>query len=116
MQERTKGFAGLGIAPRLLDTLERLRYVTPTPIQEKAIPVGIEGKDLMGIAQTGTGKTLAFGIPLLQRLAAVGGGGLVVLPTRELALQVEEVLRKIASGLNLRLAVLIGGASMGPQI
>ena len=56
-------FYGLGIAPRLLEILARLKFTTPTPIQEKAIPVAIEGKDLIGVAQTGTGKTAAFGLP-----------------------------------------------------
>ena len=115
MQTKTT-FADLGIAPGLLESLTRLKYTHPTPIQEKAIPVGIEGKDLIGVAQTGTGKTLAFGIPMIQRLAHVPGQGLVILPTRELALQVEEVYRRIGQSLGLRVAILIGGTGMGPQI
>ncbi|HEY4493109.1 MAG TPA: DEAD/DEAH box helicase [Candidatus Paceibacterota bacterium] len=115
MQTKTT-FADLGIAPGLLESLTRLKYTHPTPIQEKAIPAGIEGKDLVGIAQTGTGKTLAFGIPMIQRLAHVPGQGLVILPTRELALQVEEVYRRIGQSLGLRVAILIGGTGMGPQI
>lgn len=109
-------FSDLGIAPKLLDSLARLQYVVPTPIQQQAIPTAIEGKDLIGIAQTGTGKTLAFGVPMIQRLARVKGRGLVVLPTRELALQVEEALQRVGRSLGLRIAVLIGGASMGLQI
>ncbi len=109
-------FHGLGIAPALLEALARLRYAAPTPIQTQAIPVAAEGKDIVGIAQTGTGKTLAFGIPMIQRLAQAKGQGLVVLPTRELALQVDEMLRDIGRGLGLRTAVLIGGLSLGPQI
>jgi len=109
-------FYGLGIAPDLLTILEKLKYTVPTPIQMKAIPVGIQGQDLIGIAQTGTGKTLAFSIPMLQRLAAVKGKGLVLLPTRELALQVDETVRKLGAGFGLRTAVLIGGAPMGVQI
>src|SRR5688500_10620403 len=89
MDNQSKGFYGLGIAPQLLETLARLKFSIPTPIQEKAIPVAIEGKDVMGIAQTGTGKTLAFGIPMIQRLMQSRDMGLVVLPTRELAVQVE---------------------------
>ncbi|MEK9152429.1 MAG: DEAD/DEAH box helicase [Patescibacteria group bacterium] len=108
-------FYGLGIAPKLLECLDRLKYTIPTPIQEKAIPIAIEGKDLIGIAQTGTGKTLAFGIPMLQRLAQVKGKGLVILPTRELALQVDEVYQKLGGPLGLRTAVIIGGASMERQ-
>jgi len=71
---------------------------------------------MIGIAQTGTGKTLAFGIPMIQRLAQVKGRGLIVLPTRELALQVDEALHKIGRGIGLRTAVLIGGQSMQPQL
>ncbi len=110
------GFYGLGIAPKLLEILDRNKYTIPTPIQQKAIPIAIEGKDVMGIAQTGTGKTLAFGIPLMQRLAQVKGTGLVILPTRELAIQVDEEFQKIGRAIGLRSAVLIGGASMYAQI
>src|SRR5574343_751414 len=87
------GFSGLGIAPSLLEVIAKLNYKTPTPIQHQAIPIALQGKDLGGIAQTGTGKTLAFGIPLIQRLTQIKGVGLIVLPTRELALQVEESLK-----------------------
>lgn len=109
-------FHGLGIAPGLLEILEKLRYVRPTPIQEKAIPLAIERKDLVGIAQTGTGKTLAFVIPLIQSIVRSKGQGLILLPTRELALQVDEELRKIGHSLGLHTVVLIGGTAMGPQI
>jgi ATP-dependent RNA helicase RhlE len=109
-------FYGLGIAPDLLKVLDKHKYSVPTSIQHKAIPIGIQGQDLIGIAQTGTGKTLAFSIPMLQRLAAIKGKGLVLLPTRELALQVDETVRKLGSGFGLRTAVLIGGAPMGVQI
>ncbi|OGF64740.1 hypothetical protein A2661_01490 [Candidatus Giovannonibacteria bacterium RIFCSPHIGHO2_01_FULL_45_24] len=109
-------FYGLGIAPRLLEIIARLKFTTPTPIQERAIPAAIEGKDLIGIAQTGTGKTLAFGIPMIQRIAQTKAKGLILLPTRELALQVDEALRKIGHALGLKTAVLIGGAAMRPQI
>lgn len=113
---QTPGFYGLGIAPKLLEILDRNKYTVPTPIQQKSIPIAIEGKDMMGIAQTGTGKTLAFGIPMIQRLAQTKGRGLVVLPTRELALQVDETFRKIGHPIGLRTAVLIGGASMYGQV
>lgn len=115
MTQTTSGFHGLGIAPGLLEALQRLRFTQPTPIQQRSIPVAIEGKDMIGIAQTGTGKTLAFGIPMIQRLAQVKGQGLVLLPTRELALQVDEALQTIGKGIGLRTAVLIGGASMHLQ-
>lgn len=114
--QTTQSFSGLGVAPALLTALARLQYSIPTPIQEQAIPVAIEGKDIVGIAQTGTGKTLAFGIPMIQRLAQTKGRGLVVLPTRELAIQVDEMLREVGQSLGLRTAVLIGGTSSGPQI
>lgn len=119
MNEQTHGgqsFHGLGIAPGLLATLQKLQFTTPTPIQVKAIPSGIAGEDLIGVAQTGTGKTLAFGIPMLQRLAQTKGQGLIVVPTRELALQVDVEIRKISFSTGMRTAVLIGGLSMGPQI
>src|SRR5271154_728663 len=108
-------FYGLGIAPNILSILDKLQFKTPTPIQEKSIPPAIEGKDLMGLAQTGTGKTLAFGVPMIQ--AALGGKkGLVVLPTRELAVQVQETFQKIGTPLGLRTALLIGGEAMGRQL
>lgn len=110
------GFYGMGIAPKLLDILWQLQYKAPTPIQHKSIPVAVEGKDLIGIAQTGTGKTLAFSVPLIQRLAQTKGRGLVILPTRELALQAEKVIQQLGRPVGLRTAVLIGGASMHLQM
>ncbi|MEK7582907.1 MAG: DEAD/DEAH box helicase [Patescibacteria group bacterium] len=109
-------FQELGIEPRLLQALTALKITTPTPIQEKAIPGALEGKDVVGIAQTGTGKTMAFGLPMIQRLMVSTGQGLIVLPTRELALQVDEALRRVGHGFGLRTAVLIGGASAQQQI
>ena len=82
-------FYGLGIAPKILETLDRMKFTVPTPIQHKTIPVAIEGKDVIGVAQTGTGKTLAFAIPMVQRLAQKTGRGLVLVPTRELTFQVD---------------------------
>lgn len=110
-------FDNLGIAPKLLDILKKLGFVTPTPIQAQSIPAALTGSDLMGIAQTGTGKTLAFGIPMIQRLAQSEGKGmgLVVLPTRELALQVNETLKKIGSPIGLKTAILIGGEAIHRQ-
>ena len=110
-------FFSLGIAPRLLQILEQNKFSIPTAIQVKAIPICVEGKDIIGIAQTGTGKTLAFCVPMLQRLAALPTGmGLVLVPTRELALQVYETFQKIGQPFQMRSAVLIGGASMHNQI
>ena len=113
--DRPNGFGGLGIAPNLLSALDALKFKSPTPIQAKAIPPGIEGQDLIGIAQTGTGKTLAFCVPMLQRISALKCQGLVLLPTRELALQVNETFEKVGKRFGLRTAVLIGGASMNVQ-
>ncbi|MEK7114995.1 MAG: DEAD/DEAH box helicase [Patescibacteria group bacterium] len=111
----SSGFYNLGIAPNILAILNRLNFTVPTPIQKNSIPSAIEGKDLIGIAQTGTGKTLAFGIPMIQS-ALNKKKGLVILPTRELALQVNEMIEKIGFSLGLKTAVLIGGESIGRQL
>ena len=117
MQESNYQFYGLGIAPRLTDTLSQLKFKTATPIQHQAIPVALEGKDLIGIAQTGTGKTLAFGIPTLQRLTHDNKGkALILVPTRELAFQVEESLLKFAHSVGLKTVTLVGGDSIHKQI
>lgn len=110
------GFNTLGIAPKLLEVLSQLQFTSPTPIQHQCIPAALEGKDIVGIAQTGTGKTLAFGVPMIQLLSRNKGQGLILLPTRELALQVDEVLRSIGQRFGLRTAVVIGGASSRQQI
>lgn len=111
-QTKQTGFMNLGIAPAIFEELMKWKITEPTPIQRQAIPIAIQGKDVIGIAQTGTGKTFAFGIPMIQRIASVKRQGLVVLPTRELALQVDESLQKIGKRFGLRTAVLIGGQSM----
>ncbi len=109
-------FHGLGIAPKLLEILTHKGFKTPTPIQLQAIPIAIEGKDVMGIAQTGTGKTLGFGVPMLQRIAQNKFKGLVLLPTRELAIQVNEALQNLGRSLGLKTAVLIGGEAISRQM
>ncbi|MEK7591603.1 MAG: DEAD/DEAH box helicase, partial [Patescibacteria group bacterium] len=114
-QTPSPGFHALGVAPQILAILARKNFTTPTPIQQQSIPAGIEGKDIVGIAQTGTGKTFAFGIPMLQRLLQGTGRGLVIVPTRELAYQVEESLQTFTPDLKIRTAVLVGGASMHLQ-
>ncbi|MBI3336439.1 DEAD/DEAH box helicase [Candidatus Peregrinibacteria bacterium] len=106
------GFQALGIDPRFSKLLTQRGITVPTPIQHQAIPIGLEGKDVIGIAQTGTGKTFAFGLPMLQKLAQSQGRALIVVPTRELAHQIEEALRPFASLLAIRMAVFVGGASM----
>jgi len=113
---QSSNFYNLGIAPNILGVLDKHNFKIPTPIQEKAIPIGLEGKDLVGIAQTGTGKTLAFSIPMIQKAMQFKGIGLVVLPTRELALQVNESFRLIGNSLGVKAALIIGGASIGNQI
>lgn len=115
-KQNSTTFYGMGIAPGILKRLDALNFVTPTPIQHKAIPIGIRGEDLIGIAQTGTGKTLAFSIPMIQRMSALKCQGLVVCPTRELALQVDETLKKVGGAFGLKTAVIIGGANIKHQV
>ncbi|MBU0686544.1 MAG: DEAD/DEAH box helicase [Candidatus Margulisbacteria bacterium] len=115
-QQNNANFYGLGIAPKIMELINRMQFKTPTPIQFKAIPIAIEGKDIVGVAQTGTGKTMAFGIPMIQRLAQGPGRAMILVPTRELALQVDEALQKLARPMGLKSAVLIGGASMSNQL
>ncbi|MBI5306380.1 DEAD/DEAH box helicase [Candidatus Wolfebacteria bacterium] len=112
----SKDFSGLGIAPGILSILQKRGFKEPTLIQTQSIPVALEGRDLVGIAQTGTGKTLAFGIPVIQNLFQKRGVGLIVLPTRELAIQVRDSLNIIGSSFKIKTAMLIGGAPMGRQI
>src|SRR3989338_8395312 len=111
-----RSFYGLGIAPKILDLLAQIKFKVPTPIQFKAIPLAIEGKDVIGIAQTGTGKTHAFAVPMVQRLAKMKGVGLVLAPTRELAIQIDEAFKAVAHPFGMKTACLIGGAPMFSQI
>jgi len=114
--EGPAGFDTLGISPELLRTLESLGYEEPTPIQRMAIPPLLEGRDLLGQAATGTGKTAAFALPLLQRLADEAGGGgrsgvraLVLVPTRELAVQVAEAVLRFGRELGVEVVPVYGG-------
>jgi ATP-dependent RNA helicase RhlE len=116
-------FESLGLSPALLRALTEQNYVTPTPIQAEAIPLALAGHDLLGGAQTGTGKTAAFGLPLLNRLSkqtAANGfrrpRALILVPTRELAVQVTESLRGYGKHLRLNISAIFGGAGMGPQV
>jgi len=111
-----RSFYGLGIAPKILDILAQIKFKVPTAIQFKAIPIAIEGKDVIGVAQTGTGKTHAFAIPMVQRLAQRTGVGLVLAPTRELAIQIDEAFQGIARSFGMKTACLIGGAPMPAQV
>jgi len=111
-------FDNLGLSPRLLEAVAAMGYTRPTPIQRDAIPYVLEGRDVVGCAQTGTGKTAAFVLPLMQRIAAKPGGprALVVTPTRELALQIEGVAAEVAKLTKHRVAVVYGGVGYEPQI
>ncbi|MFC1700846.1 DEAD/DEAH box helicase [Patescibacteria group bacterium] len=109
-------FSDLGIRDKLLEILKKQNFLVPTPIQHQVIPDALYGKDIVGIAQTGTGKTLAFIIPMIQRIIKSNGQGLILVPTRELAFQIEQVIRKISSPLRFYCAIVIGGASRYAQI
>jgi len=119
-------FESLGLAPFLLRALSEQGYETPTPIQEQAIPLALAGRDLLAGAQTGTGKTAAFGLPLLQHLGTrsqeVSSGGprrpraLILAPTRELATQVHDSLRGYSKYLRIPSACIYGGVGMGNQL
>jgi len=111
------GFKNLNISPERLAAIEALGWTTPTPIQAKAIPAGLTATDVVGIAQTGTGKTAAFMIPALEKLKAGEGMQVLVLcPTRELAQQVSDDTEALSRGTNIRSAAIFGGVSYGPQI
>jgi len=109
-------FHDLPLSSKIVDFLDRSNFVTPTPIQHKVIPLALENKDIVGVAQTGTGKTMAFGLPLIQKLSQQNGNGLILVPTRELALQMEEVLAPIVKIFGFKTVVIIGGTSMSMQI
>ncbi|MDP2300656.1 MAG: DEAD/DEAH box helicase [Coriobacteriia bacterium] len=111
-------FDNLGLSPRLLEAVAAMGYTRPTPIQRDAIPYVVEGRDVVGCAQTGTGKTAAFVLPLMQRIASKPGGprALVVTPTRELAGQIEGVALEVAKLTKHRVAVVYGGVGYEPQI
>jgi len=109
-------FSKLGLAPKVVDGVRAAGYTVPTPIQLRAIPVILEGRDLIGSAQTGTGKTAAFALPIISRLGQRGAlRALVLEPTRELAAQVETAIRDYARFTNLRTVVLFGGTGYGRQ-
>jgi ATP-dependent RNA helicase DeaD len=119
--ERGTGFAALALDPRLLACLTELGYEEPTPIQREAIPPLLEGRDLVGQAATGTGKTAAFALPLLQQLAARRGRprdpvALVLVPTRELAMQVAEAVHRYGRALGVAVLPVYGGQPLSPQL
>ncbi len=117
MHEPITSFDELSIPSRLRDNLSRAKYAIPTPIQARAIRPALDGRDVVGIAQTGTGKTAAFALPMLTRLAAKQGTrGLILAPTRELALQIAETFAVLGAGSGVRVATVIGGANMNTQV
>ncbi|HEV7454878.1 MAG TPA: DEAD/DEAH box helicase [Candidatus Saccharimonadales bacterium] len=113
----TYQFADFKIDQLIKRNIEFRGLVTPTPIQDQTIPLGLEGKDIVGIANTGTGKTIAFAIPVLEHLLAdPRAKALIMAPTRELAQQIMEEMRTLTKGAKLWSALLIGGNAMGPQL
>ncbi len=109
-------FSQLGLGDRYAYAVQQMDYTEPTPIQEKAIPIVLSGRDVIGSAQTGTGKTAAFALPILQRLERHGGLRCLVLePTRELALQVEQAFKEYGRFTDLRATVVYGGVGYGRQ-
>ena len=115
--EQSITFEELGLAPEILEAVRDAGYERPTPIQAEAIPLALKGRDLIGLAQTGTGKTAAFTLPILDRL--IGGPrrtrALVLTPTRELAMQVDESVRKYANSAEIDVAAVFGGVPLDPQ-
>ena len=110
-------FNELGLCPELLRVVEELGYEEPTPVQAKAIPPILKGRDMVGSAQTGTGKTAAFALPTLHRLANPGKcRALALAPTRELAIQIEENFRTYGKYMGLKMALLYGGVKYGKQL
>ena len=119
------GFVDLGLRPELLQAVQEAGYTSPTPIQQQAIPLALEGRDLIGLAQTGTGKTAGFTLPIIERLLEEGYGHvktgshrvrvLVLTPTRELCVQVDESFRKYGRHTTLRIASIYGGVPIEPQ-
>jgi ATP-dependent RNA helicase RhlE len=116
-------FDKLGLQPRLVAQLKAQGINEPTPIQQQAIPLAMRGLDVMGIAQTGTGKTAAFGLPLIHSIMTLGtapepksASGLILAPTRELAKQIAEALSGFTRGSHLKVAVVVGGMSINRQI
>ncbi len=114
-------FSSIGLAPSFLKALEKEGYVTPTPIQEKAIPVILDGRDVLGCAQTGTGKTAAFALPILQLLSEKKSShrvirSIILSPTRELAIQIQQSFETYGQFTHLKTAVIFGGVSQFHQV
>jgi ATP-dependent RNA helicase RhlE len=120
----TQNFSELGLSVGLVKSLEKAGFTTPTPIQAKAIPPQLQGRDILGIAQTGSGKTGAFVLPIIAGIAKLEGGyieprstrALILAPTRELAVQIEEVIKSLAGGMRLSTVLVLGGVSRHAQV
>lgn len=114
----TKTFAELGLSPELLESISAAGFIKPFPIQEAVIPLALTGADIIGQAKTGTGKTLGFGLPILNNVKRGNGKAvaLIVVPTRELGIQVADELSKLSGGPHLRVTAIYGGRPMEPQI
>ena len=115
-RNHTNKFLKLGINKKTITSLNYLNFISPTPIQKKVIPLALNGENIIGIAQTGTGKTLAYGLPMIENIMNNHGKGLVVVPTRELAAQVTDSLTKVGKSWGLRCVSIIGGVSQKKQI
>ncbi len=126
MEDSKLKFEDMGLSPRILSAIDTAGYESPTPIQDQSIPIAMEGKDLLGLAQTGTGKTAAFAIPLLEKLLANSGEKkanirgrlpevLVIAPTRELADQINESIRQLGIYTKFSSLTLYGGVNKNPQ-
>ena len=114
-----ESFQGLGLSEAMLQDLSKAGFTAPTPIQAQAIPPALAGRDVIGCAQTGTGKTAAFAIPMIERLAALPKGqpqALILAPTRELALQILATIEKLGRGRRISATVIMGGADMQAQV
>lgn len=116
-------FSTMGLPDQLLARLKEMGLNEPTPIQDRAIPHALNGKDVLGLAQTGTGKTAAFGVPLIARMLEYGRKpaahtvrGLVLAPTRELANQIADTLKGLTEGTPMKVGLVVGGVSINPQI
>ena len=116
-------FTTLGLPAQILTALDKAGFTTPTAIQGQSIPPQLQGRDILGIAQTGSGKTAAFGLPILAGIADLKGRpnpqttrALILAPTRELAVQIEEVLQKLSAGMRLQTVLVLGGVSRNAQI
>ncbi|MDA8585112.1 DEAD/DEAH box helicase [Rhodobacteraceae bacterium] len=116
-------FESMGLKPRLVKILTDQGLTTPTPIQQQAIPHGLNGKDVLGLAQTGTGKTAAFALPLLDAIMSIGAApapqtatGLILAPTRELAKQICDNIANYSKGSHLKVVMIVGGKAINPQV